>query len=84
MNEQNMQLDPKMIARLDDRTLAELITQIASAVGADQKKTASLLSNVDTLRGNLARLTPEQAKMLLERAGEDKSREIYEIIRGKG
>ena len=84
MNEQNMQLDPKMIAHLDDRTLTELITQIASAVGADRKKTASLLSNVDTLRGNLAKLTPEQAKMLLERAGEDKSREIYEIIRGKG
>ena len=84
MNEQNMQLDPKLIAQLDDRKLADLVSQIAAAVGADRKKTASLLGNLDALRGSLADLTPEQAKMLLERAGEDKSREIYNIIRGKG
>jgi len=84
MNRGNMELDPKMLAKLDDRGLAELISQIASAVGADRNKTAALLGNLDALRGSLAQLTPEQAKILLDRAGEEKSREIYDIIRGKG
>lgn len=84
MNEQNMQFDPKLIARLDDRRLAELVAQIASAAGADRKKTASLLGNLDALRASISGLTPEQANMLLAQAGEEKSREIYDILRGKG
>lgn len=84
MNQNNMELDPKLLARLDDKQLAELIAQIASAVGADRQKASALLGNLDALRASLAQLTPEQAKGLLDRAGEDKSREIYDIIRRKG
>lgn len=84
MNQGNMEFDPKALARLDDRQLADLVSQIASAVGADRRKTAALLGNLDGLRGSLAELTPEQAKLLLDRAGEEKSREIYDIIRKKG
>lgn len=80
----NMDFDPAMLSKLSDRQLAELVTQIASTVGADQRKTAALLGNLDALRGSLKDLTPEQAKMLLDRAGEEKSREIYDIIRKKG
>lgn len=84
MNRGNMDLDPKALSRLDDRSLAELVSQIASAVGADRRKTAAMLGNLDALRTSLATLTPEQAKLLLDQAGEDKSREIYELIRKKG
>ena len=84
MNQNNMELDPKLLARLDDKQLAELIGQIASAVGADRQKASALMGNLDALRASLAQLTPEQAKTLLDRAGEDKSREIYDIIRRKG
>ncbi len=84
MNQGNMELDPKMLAKLSDRQLGELVAQIASAVGADRGKASALLGNLDTLRASLAQLTPEQAKILLDRAGEEKSREIYDIIRGKG
>lgn len=84
MNQNNMELDPKLLARLDDRQLAELIGQIASAVGADRQKASALMGNLDALRASLAQLTPEQAKALLDRAGEDKSRDIYDIIRRKG
>ncbi len=84
MNQGNMELDPKLLARMGDRELAELVAQIASAVGADSQKTAALLGNLGVLRANLAQLTPEQAKKLLDRAGEEKSREIYDIIRRKG
>jgi len=40
--------------------------------------------NMDSLRESLKDLTPEQAKQLLDRAGEEKSREIYDLIRKKG
>lgn len=83
MSMENMDFDPAVLSKLNDRQLAELVTQIASTVGADQRKTAALLGNLDALRSSLKELTPEQAKMLLDRAGEEKSREIYEIIRKK-
>ena len=84
MNRDNgMEFDPASLASLDDRQLAGLITQIASAVGADQRKASALLGNMDALRNSLREMTPRQAKMLLDRAGEEKSREIYDLIRKK-
>ena len=79
-----MNFDPAAIARLNDGELGDLVTQIASAVGADPRKTSALLGNMDGLRESLKDLSPQQAKQLLDRAGEEKSREIYELIRKKG
>lgn len=81
--EKGMELDPAALAKLDDRQLSALITQIASAIGADQRKASALLGNMDGLRDSLREMTPKQAKMLLDRAGEEKSREIYDLIRKK-
>jgi hypothetical protein len=75
--------DPAALAKLDDAQLADLVTQIASAVGADRRKSSALLGNMDGLRNSLREMTPRQAKMLLDRAGEEKSREIYDLIRKK-
>ena len=83
-NDYGMNFDPQAIARLNDGELGDLVTQIASAVGADPRKTSALLGNMDGLRESLKDLTPQQAKQLLDRAGEEKSREIYELIRRKG
>ncbi len=82
-SENRRELDPAALANLDDRQLAGLITQIAAAMGADGRKAAVLLSNMDGLRSSLRDMTPQQAKMLLDRAGEEKSREIYDLIRKK-
>ena len=79
-----MEFDPAALQRLDDRQLSELVKQISAAAGADQRKTAALLGNLDLLRNSLGQLTPEQAKQFLDRAGEDKSREIYDLIRKNG
>ncbi len=76
-----MEFDPAVLRQLNDRQLADLVEQIASAAGADCQKTAELLGNIDSLRGSLSQLTPEQAEMFLNQAGEDKSRAIYEILR---
>ena len=81
MQKDQMQFDPAVLQRLNDRQLAELVSQIASAAGADQRKTEALLGNLDALRSGLGELTPEQAKQLLDRAGKEKSSEIYEILR---
>jgi hypothetical protein len=83
-NNHGMDFDPGALSRLNDRQLGDLVTQIASAVGADPRKTAALLGNMNGLRESLKDLTPQQAKALLDRAGEEKSREIYELIRKKG
>lgn len=83
-NDCGMDFDPAALSRLNDRQLGDLVTQIASAVGADPRKTAVLLGNMDGLRESLKDLTPQQAKLLLDRAGEEKSREIYDLIRKKG
>ena len=88
MQKDQMQFDPALLQRLNDRQLADLVSRIASAAGADRSKTEALLGNLDALRSGLKGLTPEQAKQLLDRAGEEKSSEIYEILRkqqnGKG
>lgn len=81
MQKDQMQFDPALLQRLNDRQLADLVSQIASAAGADRGKTEALLGNLDALRSSLSGLTPEQAKQLLDRAGEEKSSEIYELLR---
>lgn len=82
-NYRDRDFDPAALAKLDDAQLADLVTQIASAVGADRRKASALLGNMDGLRNSLREMTPRQAKMLLDRAGEEKSREIYDLIRKK-
>ena len=81
MQKDQMQFDPALLQRLSDRQLADLVSQIASAAGAERSKTEALLGNLDALRSGLGALTPEQAKQLLDRAGKEKSSEIYEILR---
>lgn len=81
MQKDQMQFDPALLQRLNDRQLADLVSQIASAAGADRTKTEALLGNLDALRSSLSGLTPEQAKQLLDRAGEEKSSEIYALLR---
>lgn len=81
MEKGQMHFDPALLQKLNDRQLADLVSQIATAAGADRRKTEDLLGNLDALRSGLKDLTPEQAKQLLDRAGEEKSGEIYEILR---
>ena len=82
-NYRDRDFDPAALAKLDDAQLADLVAQIASAVGADRRKASALLGNMDGLRNSLREMTPRQAKMLLDRAGDEKSREIYDLIRKK-
>ncbi len=79
-----MELDKSSLDRLislDDKTLGELTKQIAQAAGADSKKTANLLENLDFVRNALSRMTPSEAESIIKSAGKEKSDQIFSIIK---
>ncbi|MBR0231282.1 MAG: hypothetical protein IJQ53_03550 [Clostridia bacterium] len=72
------------ILALDDETLRSLAQSIAQASGADGRRARKLANDVGFLREKLARLTPEDARRLVEAAGEEKSAEIARLLRERG
>lgn len=67
---------------MDNRSLQELISKISAAVGADEQKTRSLMGDIDELKKQFARLTPQEADKLLSMAGREKSEQILRMIEG--
>ena len=67
-----------------NRSLQELISKISAAVGADEQKTRSLMGDIDGLKKQFARLTPQEADKLLSMAGREKSEQILRMIAGNG
>lgn len=67
---------------MDNRSLQELISKISAAVGADEQKTRSLMGDIDGLKKQFARLTPQEAEKLLSMAGREKSEQILRMIEG--
>ena len=59
----------KLLA-MDNKSLAELIGRISTAIGADQRKTGALLSDLDGLKKQFAKLSPADA----ENGGQGKER----------
>lgn len=81
-----MELDRSALDRiltLDDKSLSELAQKIASAAGADPRRTAEMLKNLDFIRGTIAKMSPEEADKLIRTAGREKSEQILGIINGK-
>ena len=71
------------IKRLDDAQFKNLISQIASAAGADPMKTAALLRDTGTLREILNDMTPEEAQNLINKVGQDKAESILKDLEGR-
>ena len=67
---------------MDNRSLQELISKISVAVGADEQKTRSLMGDIDKIKKQFARLTPQEADKLLSMAGREKSEQILRMIEG--
>ena len=63
----------KLLA-MDNKSLAELIGRISTAIGADQRKTGALLSDLDGLKKQFAKLSPADARKLLSMGGQGKER----------
>lgn len=82
-----MNYDPKQVEKLlsmDDESFVALARTIAEAAGANKMKTEVLLANPDVLKRRIARMTPEEAKALIDSAGEQKSEEIMSMLKKRG
>ena len=71
------------IKKLDDAQFKSLISEIASAAGADPLKTAALLRDTGTLREILNDMTPDEAQNLINKVGKDKAESILKNLEGK-
>ncbi len=76
--------DLEKILSLDDESFKSLTLTIAEAVGANQAKTEMMLSNPDMLKKRISRMDENEAKALIESAGEGKSEEIMKMLRQRG
>lgn len=82
-----MELDRKQLQKLtsmDDESFIALARAIAEAAGASKAKTEIMLSNPELLKRRLASVSPEEAQALINSAGEEKSREIIEMLKKRG
>lgn len=82
-----MNYDPKQVEKLlsmDDESFVALARTIAEAAGANKMKTEVLLANPDVLKRRIARMTPEEAKALIDSAGAEKSEEIMSMLKKRG
>ncbi len=82
-----MQFDRASIERLlslDDQSFKNLTKTIADAVGASKAKTEAMLSNPELLKRRIANMSEDEANRLINAAGEEKSEEIYKMLRERG
>ncbi len=82
-----MQFDRRaldQILSMDDKSFSELARTIAEAAGASKAKTEMMLSNPDLLKRRLSKISPEEARQLVDAAGKEKSEEIMQMLRERG
>ncbi len=82
MNFDRRQLD-KLLS-MDNESFVSLARSIAEAAGANKMKTEVMLSNPEGLKRRLSKITPDEAKQLVDAAGEEKSEEIMQMLRERG
>lgn len=82
MNFDRTQLE-KLLS-MDDEQFTTLARTIAEAAGANKMKTEVLLANPDVLKRRIAKMTPEEAKELVDSAGKEKGDEILKMLRERG
>lgn len=82
-----MQLNKSQLDKflsMDDASFKELARTIADAAGADRAKAELLIQNPELLKRRLASISPEDAEKLISAAGEEKSREIMDMLNKRG
>ncbi len=82
-----MNFDPNQMEKMlsmDNESFVAVARAIAEAAGANKMKTEVLLSNPDVLKRRIAKMTPDEAKELIDSAGDEKSAEIMEMLKKRG
>ncbi len=72
------------ILSMDDESFKNLTRAIAEAAGANKSKTEAMLNNPDVIKKRLSKITPEEARRLVDSAGKEKSEEIMNMLRSQG
>lgn len=70
----------KDLSSLSDEKLQSLIRDIGEAVGASPRKTEALTGDLPRVRRTIGGLSEEEAKRLIDLAGKDKAKQIYDAI----
>ena len=71
----------KSLAALDDKALKELILEITAALGADSRASAALTQDPARVRALLQSMSDSDMEKLINKAGKEKSAQIYNAIR---
>ena len=82
-----MQMDRNQLEKLlsmDNGDFQNLARIIADAAGADKNKAELLIQNPELLKRRLASVSPEDAQKLISAAGEEKSKEIMDMLNKRG
>jgi aspartokinase len=82
-----MQMDRNQLEKLlsmDNGDFQNLARIIADAAGADKNKAELLIQNPELLKKRLASVSPEEAQKLISAAGEEKSKEIMDMLNKRG
>ena len=70
----------KDLSGLSDEKLQTLIRDIGEAVGASPRKTEALTGDLAKVRKTIGTMSEEEAKRLIDMAGKDKAKQIYDAI----
>lgn len=70
------------LLKMNDAELSNLVSEIASAAGADPLKTAVIKNNLSHLRSTLQNMTSSDAEKLLQSIDKNKASEISRLIDG--
>ncbi len=75
-----MQNNYKDLNNLSDKELSSLIFDITKVLGADPKRAANLAGDPAKVKKMLSSMSNQEIEALINRAGKEKSQQIYETL----
>lgn len=75
--------DVSKILSMNDDKLKATIEEIAKAVGADDKKTKALTSDISSLKSKISRMDDNELNKILQSAGKENAEKIMNELNKK-
>ncbi len=73
-----------LLKTVDDRTLGELVTKAAEAMGVSEREKNAAMRHLPMVRNRLVRTRPEELEKMLGRLNEKDAAALTEAIRRNG
>lgn len=71
----------KKFDNTDDETLKQTIRTVAAALGASDRQTDNIISNLNTFKKKVRNMSESDIQKAVSKIGEDKADEIYKQLR---